>query len=238
MKQIKNAKVDKNFSKLMKDASIVYQESLYEDKEAREFIHKFIKEKNNKASMRILRSVAIIMVVILSVISMSIWCQVDDAYGGRYLIDKCVNYISPLNRTEEINENGDSINSTIIYSENDLELAKKKFANLKTINYIPIEYEFDSLVIKEGNDYFYYKFTYYNKEIPLIISFRYTKEPSDIMVVGDLYKSEISGKEMYVDEIKETGEYSVIEITDSYDCLVTGIGDKNIGIKIMDSIEN
>lgn len=237
MKQFDNRDIDKEFAEIMKEACLTNEESHYDDKEAKEFIYSLIKENNKNKGKRFFRSVAVIMMILFTGVTVSIWCQVDGVYGGKHLVEKCVNLISPLSQKEEIDDDGNIVNVFSIDEEQEIKFAQKAFPQLKKINYIPEGYTFDHLIIQEGNDYMTVEYAYHSGSAPLFISFQYDKANSEIMVVGESYVLEDTGRKLYIDEIDETGEYTVIEITEFYDCMVTGVGDKSMGIKIMESIE-
>ena len=57
------------------------------------------------------------------------------------------------------------------------------------------------------------------------------------MVVGEEYVSPGTGQTMYVEENRDTNEYSIIEICETYNCIVMGRGSREEGIKIIESIK-
>ena len=231
--------VDKDFLELMQEASFLYEQENLKCGDVDEvFIRQLLKRKKQANIKKALRSVAVITLVLITGVSVSVWTQVDGVYGGKQFVEKCISLISPINSEEEINEDGDVTNVITITDEADLSLAKRTFEKLKHATYIPEGYVFDSLKIQKGTDFETVEYRYVKGEQSLLIVFQYEEEMSEIMVVGEIYKSPQSGKQFYIDEIEETKEYSIIDVTETYECIVMGIGDKQEGIKVIESIDN
>lgn len=229
--------IDKDFANMLQEAAVLYQKKKHpENDSGTEFIKKQLKARKVKKQKKVLKSVAVVAIILVTGIATSIWCQVDGVYGGKRFIEKCVSIVSPVDHEEIVTEDGEISNIITIDNEEKLELAYKKYPEVKELGYIPDGYNFESLTIETGKTYTSIEYIYMNDTKPLIVSFDYNSDSPDIMIVGDLYKSKETGKEMYVDEIVDTNEYSIIQITDTYDCVVMGIGDKEEGIKVIDNI--
>ena len=103
--------------------------------------------------------------------------------------------------------------------------------------FIPDEYQFKQFVIEKGSELVRYEYTYEGKrEMPLYICFTFNSMQKDIMLSGYHYHSPRTGEKMYINEIKGTNEYTVTRVTDKYECMINGIGSKNIGIRIMENL--
>lgn len=230
--------MDKTLSEQLQEASLIYEyKNLADTSIGVDFVHGLIKKQKKKRQMKALKSVAVIAVVLITGLFANIWMQADGVYGGKRFVEKCINIISPLDISEEINEFGERTTIITVTEEKNLSAAKEQFEDLRIPTYVPEGFTFDILTIRKGNTHSSVEYVYKKDTELLVIAFEYNSTDSEIMIVGDLYKSPVTGQEMYVDEIKKSNEFSVIEITDSYDCIVLGTGSKDIGIKIIENIK-
>lgn len=231
-------KIDHEFSQMMQKASLTYQEECLKDNEIdRDFISNQIKYKKRQHMKRILTSAAAVVLVLVTGITVNVWCQADGVYGGKRFVDKCVTLISPLNYDEEVNEDGQVTTVVSINKEEHLDAAEEFFDALKIAKYIPKGYSFEQLTIWEYTEPAV-EYIYTDGENPLVIAFYYSdgNEDEDIVITGELYRSVASGKKMYINENTATNEYTVIEITKNYECIVMGNGELEEGIRVMESI--
>ena len=236
--EIDNKLADKISAASIDYSSTLWEESLNSQEEAEIFIKNTLKKKRRSATNKLIKSVAVVMLILVTGVVSSIWFQIDGVYGGKQLISKCIDIVTPLEIEEEINDEGDITKIITINEEDDIVLAKEQLGSFKVAQYVPDGYEFDYLTIRDSLERTRLEYTYDRDGKLLLVIFEYEKGTPDIMVVGELYKSPKTGQEMYIDTIEETGEYSVIEITDTYDCYVMGTGDANEGIKIVESIND
>ena len=233
-------KIDYEFSQMMQDASLLYQEQCLKENEIdKAFISAQIKARKKQKVKRLLTSAAAVVLILVTGITVNVWLQTDGVYGGKQFIKKCVTLISPLDYEEEINEDGNVSTTVSITNEEHLDAAKEYFEPLRIPKYIPDGYVFQQLTIREDSTMTTVEYIYNNGDTPLLIAFMYSEidEEEEIVVTGDVYQSPVSGKKLYVSENPSTQEYSVIEITKTYECVVSGIGELEEGIRIMESIE-
>lgn len=231
-------KIDYEFSQMMQKASLTYQKECLKDNEIdRAFISNQIKHKKRQSMKRIFTSVAAVILILVTGITVNVWCQTDGAYGGKRFVDKCVTLISPLNYDEEVNEDGQITTVVSINKEEHLDAAEEYFGVLKIAKYIPEGYTFQQLTIWSYSQPVV-EYIYTDGKNPLVITFYYSdgNEEEDIVITGELYRSVASGKKMYINENTVTNEYTVIEITKNYECIVTGNGELEEGIRVMESI--
>lgn len=240
MKEVNGKKnIDQKLSEVLTDASLLYQQEELRSAELDElFIHRIIRQKRKRTLSRLTRTVAVVMLVLVTGVSTSVWSQVDGVYGGKRFIQKCVSIISPLSIEEIINDSGEVTTITTVTEKKDIPKAKKVFENLKIARYIPEGYNFDKLTIREDTVTSSVEYIFSKGDEVLVIAFEYGTEDADIMVAGEEYVSPDTGKKLYVDENRELNEYSVIEICEAYDCIVMGRGHKEEGIQIIESIDN
>lgn len=231
--------LDKELSDVLSEAAMLYQEEELGNTDIDElFIHRLVKQKRKRTFSRFTRTVAVVMLVLVTGVSISVWSQVDGVYGGKRFIQKCVTIISPLSIEEIINDSGEVTTITTVTEKKDIPKAKKVFENLKIARYIPEGYSFDKLTIREDAVTSSVEYIFSKGDEVLVIAFEYGTEDADIMVAGEEYVSPNTGKKLYVDENRELNEYSVIEICNEYDCIIAGRGHKEEGIRIIESIES
>lgn len=91
--------------------------------------------------------------------------------------------------------------------------------------------------IEKGTALVRYEYTYEDKsETPLYICFVFNPAQKDILLSGYPYHSPRTGEKMYINEIEETDEFAVTRVTEEYECIVSGFGNKNVGIRIMENL--
>ena len=231
-------KIEHEFSQMMQKASLTYQEECLKDNEIdREFISNQIKYKKRKSMKRIFTSAAAVVLILVTGITVNVWCQADGVYGGKRFVDKCVTLISPLNYDEEVNEDGQVTTVVSIDKEELLDAAEEYFGALKIAKYIPDGYTFEQLTIWSYSEPVV-EYIYTDGKNPLVIAFYYSdgNVDEDIVIIGEQYRSIVSGKNLYVNENTAANEYTVMEIAKNYECIVTGNGELEEGIRVMESI--
>ncbi len=234
-------KIDYEFSQMMQEASLLYQEQCLKEHDIdREFIYEKIRDRKRQRVKRFLTSAAAVVLILVTGITVNVWFQADGAYGGKQFVKRCVTIISPLDYDEKIDEDGQKTTIISIDKEEHLDAAQEYFDGLKAARYIPKGYSFKQLTIQEYASSSFVEYVYDNKNTPLVITFFYSddSEEEDSVVMGELYLSPTSGKELYISENTATNEYCVIELTENYDCIVSGKGKLEEGVRIIESIEN
>lgn len=239
-KLVNDFDINKEFNNKMQEAAYLYSKQKYEKIFADDiFIKKLASYNRRRKRNCIMRTVAVIMVVILTGTSSMIWFNNDGVYGGKRVLDKCISAISPLETEEEVDDDGNVFQVIIIQNESDIEELKKYVDEVRGPEYIPDGYSFEKLTVRRHSDLIDFEYLYSNVEEKniIIVSFKYYKYDPEIMVLGEKYLSMETGQEMYVAELSDSGEFVVTEITDKYSCIISGKGDENIGIRMMESIQ-
>ena len=80
-------------------------------------------------------------------------------------------------------------------------------------------------------------YTYSNGEKGLIISIWKIASDTETSVIGELEQSPISGRDMYVDQNKEQGEYVITYVEEDLGFLVVASTSKYEAFKIIEGIE-
>ena len=125
--------------------------------------------------------------------------------------------ISPLNYDEEVNEDGQVTTVVSIDKEELLDAAEEYFGALKIAKYIPDGYTFEQLTIWSYSEPVV-EYIYTDGKNPLVIAFYYSdgNVDEDIVIIGEQYRSIVSGKNLYVNENTAANEYTVMEIAKNY----------------------
>ena len=243
---MKDSKVHDEFKEQIQEAREFYIRQNYDapelDLDKLKSVYKTSRKKTRK---RMVGMVAMLTIILICGMSMGVWISGDGAYGGQQFIEKCLTVIAPEEENNEIQPGVDY--EKIIENEDEVDAALDQLDVAHKPGYIPYDCEFDNVRIVYDSDAYgtaenpspwtALEYYYTRGGNPFYVSFYYWQNAStDVTVVGKLYKSPVTGQEMYIDEIEETGEFSVIAIYDTYDCSVMGLGDIKEGIKTMESI--
>lgn len=232
-----NLDTNENFNKMMQDASDIYARKKYDDVVDEIFLKELIERKRMSRKNHILKCASIVMIILLTGVSAGIWFNAEGAYGGKTVLQKYVSVMDPLEIKEEVDEDGNVTVSAVVDNEKDIKKIAGYFENLMIAEYVPPAYKFKNLSLSEVGENTTIEYIYEKGKDSLIISFDYYNHEPEIMVTGKPYSSPKTGQLLYINEIDGTDEYSVIEIKDEYDCVVTGIGNVKEGIKIIESIK-
>lgn len=230
----------RKFNKTMQEAGELYARKR---DDAPEFDHDFLKtlkqNKRRRRYKRAVQAVAMFMVILTGGLSFGIWMNADGAYGGRRLVHKYVNIIEPFNIEYRQSKDGHTIESAIITDESQIKDAKEFAEILYVPHYIPEEYQFRSLTIEKDADYIVLDYLYVdeNKE-KLLITFKYCEAglDSDVTLLGESYKSSATGETLYATK-DTTNMYCVSMVGEKQECFITGIGDAETGIKIIENFK-
>lgn len=238
LQEIEADKTHQEFCRKMQEANEQYVRMNFALPEMGEELRRKIRQNGRRIRYkRMGRFAAMLTMTLFTGICFGIWMNADSTYGGKQFSQKVVSLISPLDIHKEIDEAGNEWQTTTITSLDDLEDAAEFCGELYIPEYIPDGYHFRQLKIDKGTDFVQYEYTYENSEkLPIYIGFNFDSFDKSILVTGELYHSPRTGEEMYVNEIEETNEFTVTRITDEYECMVSGLGSKNIGVRIMENL--
>lgn len=232
--------VNKEFSNKMQEAAYLYAKQKYENEDvSKAFISELTGNNKKRYRNHLMRTAAILTLVVLTGMSSVIWFNDDGAYGGKRVLSKCISIISLLDMETEVDDDGNVAQIIKISKESDIKELKKHIKEVRGVEYIPDNYSFESLTVRKYSDSTFLEYMYTNpvdKSI-ILVFFDYYDYDTDMMVMGELFTSEKTGQTMYVAELPETDEFIVTEITDTYDCVISGKGDKDIGIRMMESVK-
>lgn len=237
----KDFDIDKEFSRQMQDAAYVYSKEKYRmTPEDDAFIKRLVSDRRKSTRRKVMKVVAVVMLTVTAGVSSVLWMNDDGVYGGRHVMDKCISVISAIDIAEEVDDDGLVTQVITVSNENDIAKLKKYVDHVHGPSYIPGDYVFDTLKAYVTSDSTILEYTYidpeqgHDNEILFFVTY-YGYDP-DFVVRGDLYKSDKTGQEMYVDEVKDTGEFIATEVTDTYSCTAAGKGKRITGIRMVESI--
>lgn len=239
MKQTEGSNsIHEELCKRMQEASELYVRKHYQPPELdKELKDRFIQAARKQRYTRIMRIAAMFMVLLMGSVSMGVWMNADGVYGGKRVTQKLVHFFDPLEIQETTDEDGNVTQELKINQFDNIHNALVFFDRIYVPEFIPDEYQFKQFVIEKGSELVRYEYTYEGKrEMPLYICFTFNSMQKDIMLSGYPYHSPRTGEKMYINEIKGTNEYTVTRVTDKYECMINGIGSKNIGIRIMENL--
>ncbi len=235
----KDFDINKEFSRQMQEAAYVYSKEKYRmTPEDDAFIKRLVSDRRKSTRRKVMKVVAVVMLTVTAGVSSVLWMNDDGVYGVRRVMDKCISVISDLDIAEEVDDDGLVTQVITVSNENDIAKLKKYVDHVHGPSYIPGDYVFDTLTARKCYDSvtltYVYKEQGSDNEILFFVTY-YDYDP-DFVVRGDLYKSDKTGQEMYVEEVKDTGEFIATEVTDTYSCTAAGKGKRITGIRMVESI--
>lgn len=239
MKQTEeNNNIHEELCKRMQEASELYVREHYQPPELdKELKDRLIQAARRQRYKRIMRIVTMLMVFLMGSVSVGVWMNAEGVYGGKRVTQKLVHFFVPLEIQEKTDEDGNVTQELKINQFDNIHNALDFFDKIYVPEFIPVEYQFKQLVIEKGVGLVRYEYMYEDKsEIPLYICFVFNPAQKDILLSGHPYHSPRTGEKMYINEIEETNEFAVTRVTDEYECMVSGFGNKNVGIRIMENL--
>ena len=240
-KPMKDLDISKEFNKKMQEAAYLYLTKNYKTPSTKDrFIKNLLSHHRKKCIKHAIRTAAIIALILLTGVTSMIWSDNDDVYGGKRIINKGISIMSPLNIEEEIDDDGNVSQVITAYNENDIKALQKHVNEIRKPAYIPEGYSFEKLTARKYSDVTNLEYLYGNtdsKELIVIVMTYYSYDP-EITVLGKVYTSDKTGQQMYVAELPDTNEFVITIAEKRYSCSVSGKGNKDTGIRIMESIQN
>lgn len=234
----KSSSIHEELCKRMQEASELYVREHYQPPELdKELMERLIQAARRQRYKRIVRVATMFMVLLMGSMSMGVWMNADGVYGGKRVTQKVIRFFEPLEIQEKIDEEGNITQELKIDKFENVPDALDFFDKIYVPEFVPAEYQFKQLVIEKRTEFVQYEYTYEDKnETPLYICFIFQLVQMDTMISGDTYRSPRTGEELHINEIEETDEFTVTRATDEYDCIVSGYGSKNVGIRIMENL--
>lgn len=230
--------INKEFSKMMQEACNIYWEAEYHDiLDNKEFIDDLLRKRKYIRNKRILQSVAVVLMILLTGVYASVWFHADNSYAEKRLSEKHISVISPQNLNEKTDGENSDTEIITVKDEEGMRWSKKDMGEIHIARYIPEGYDMDQLIVTTMSGYKSAEYTYSKKNNILYLCLEYYNETADITVVGNVYISPITNQKMYIKTIDDTDGYTISCYEETYDCYIRGMGDIKEGIKVMESLE-
>lgn len=211
---------------------------LEEDSAEQDTVLPFPASKKNRRKARRFTTVAAAVLAIFIVSSaMSIFINSEASYGIKAFVQNIRHFASE--NEPEVNENGAETLSVTDWDK--ISNGKKVVGTLYLPTYIPKGYSFQNADFSDASggrgDLVDTTYTYSNGEKGLIISIWKIASDTETSVIGELEQSPISGRDMYVDQNKEQGEYVITYVEEDLGFLVVASTSKYEAFKIIEGIE-
>lgn len=238
IQEIENDKIHQEFCRKMQETNEQYVRANFTAPEIGQELRQKIRQIERRMRYkRAGRFAAMFTIVLLTGMSFGIWMNADGVYGGKQFSQKVIRLISPLEIYTTVDEDGNRRQTAIVTDWDDLQNAAELCGKLYIPEYIPDGYYFYQLKICKGEDSVQYEYTYEDSEkTPLYIEFNLDSSDKNILIAGQPYRSPRTGEQMYINEIQETNEFSVVKVTDEYECIINGFGSKNVGVRVMENL--
>lgn len=194
--------------------------------------------RRKRLRQKVVRSAAVLLIIIMVSIPFNIWLNAEGIYGGKQVAHRIVTVFSPLDIEAGPDEDGFWRETATIDNFADVKDATIFFEEIYVPQYVPAGYQFQELTLRKnlfGTTYYY---TYRNADgQELSIDYAFDEYDSDLSIYGEPFDATTANGQLHVQSIKETGEYAVIQLTDTYFCTINGIGNFKTGVKIVENMK-
>lgn len=194
--------------------------------------------KNHRRSRRFATVAAAVFAIFILSSTIGIFVNSEASYGIKAFVQNIRHFASE--NEPEVNENGAETLSVTDWDK--IGNGKKVVGTLYLPTYIPKGYSFQNADFVDtsggiGDGILEIGYNYSNGEKDLIISIWKIASDTETSVIGELEQSPISGRDMYVDQNKERGEYVITYVEGDMGCSVIAPTSKYEAFKIIEGIE-
>ena len=238
MKQVEDNGVHERFCRELREANEQY---VRENKKApsidRDWMNAFTLRVRKNRRKRLCRVCVMMLVLMIGSLSAGAWLNSESAYGGKRVMLQSINLVSPLDISTEY-EDGSLVKHITANEHDNVSDMKRFFSDIYEPDYLPAGYSFGRCDMTIYDWITIVQFSYGKSECEdeICITFEYWKNGPSTDTYGEKYKDPKTGKELYVQEVEDTREYSVTDFNEHYQCTVTGIGRSEDGIKVINSM--
>lgn len=194
-------------------------------------------KKNHRRSRRFTTVAAAVLAIFILSSAIGIFVNSEASYGIKSFVQN-IRHLASENEPE-VNENGAKTLSITDWDK--INNGKKVVGTLYLPTYIPKGYTFQEANFSDASggrgDLVNTTYTYSSEEKSLMLSIWKITSDTETSVIGELDQSPISGRDMYVDQNKERGEYVITYVEEDMGCSVIAPTSKYDAFKIIEGIE-
>ena len=199
-------------------------------------IDRMIKYKRKQSVKKVSRIAAVFLVFIITSVFFAQEFFSDNGYG-KYIVQKSVSSMSPLDITTERLSNGDPL--SVVYIDDEVQLDKfNEFMGRELVlGYMPEEYKFKCCEGHKTKHYYTVLYQYESGNSYMDIYVADIDYNSSVYINGELVKILDNGDKIYGERL-DKGTYTVTRIiNDDIFIVIDGDSDYNEAIKVAENAE-
>lgn len=234
MKQRNEIDIHNEFCRVVQNAKEEYYREVYDAPELD--INKLVKSRRKRTIKRIWQIAAVFLVFVISSVFFAQEFLADNGYG-KYIVQKSVSSMSPLDIKTERLDDGETFSS--VYIDDEVQLGEfNKFMDRELVlRYMPEEYEFKCGEGHKTKCYYIVLYKYKSKNAYMNVGAEDIDYNAKVHIKGKLIKTMQNGDKIY-GENPEKGTYTVTRIiNDDIFIIIDGDGDYNEAIKVAENVE-
>ena len=234
MKQRNEIDIHNELCRVVRDAKEEYYREVYDAPELD--INKLIKSKRKRTIKRIGQIAAIFLLFVISSVSFAQEFLSDNGYG-KYIVQKSVSSMSPLDIKTERLGNGEPLSVVYIDDESQLNEFNKFMGREVVLNYMPDEYSFKCCNGHKASDFFTVLYRYEADNLYMDIDVEDIDYNMNEHIRGRLIKKMDNGDKIYGEKLDKRTYVVTRIINNDIFIIIDGVGDYNEAIKVAENAE-
>lgn len=234
MKQRNETDIHNELCKAVQNAKEEYYREVYDAPELD--INKLVKSKRKQTIKRIGQIAAIFLLFVISSVFFAQEFLSDNGYG-KYIVQKSVSSMSPLDIKTERLGNGELLSVAHVENEGQLEEFDKFMGRKLVLNYMPDGYSFKYCNGHKASNFYIVLYQYETRNTYMTIGAEDIDYDGNVYISGELVKTMQNGDKIYGEKL-DKGTYTVTRIiNDDIFIVIDGDGDYNEAIKVAENVE-
>lgn len=234
MKQRNEIDIHNELCRVVRDAKEEYYREVYDAPELD--INKLVKSKRKRTIKRMGKIAAVFLVFVISSVFFSQEFLADNGYG-KYIVQKSVSSMSPLDIKTERLGNGEPLSVVYIDDESQLNEFNKFMGREVVLNYMPDEYSFKCCNGHKASDFFTVLYRYEADNLYMDIDVEDIDYNMNEHIRGRLIKKMDNGDKIYGEKLDKRTYVVTRIINNDIFIIIDGDGDYNEAIKVAENAE-
>ena len=234
MKQRNEIDIHNELCRVVRDAKEEYYREVYDAPELD--INKLVKSKRTRTIKRMGKIASVFLVFVISSVFFSQEFLADNGYG-KYIVQKSVSSMSPLDIKTERLGNGEPLSVVYIDDESQLNEFNKFMGREVVLNYMPDEYSFKCCNGHKASDFFTVLYRYEADNLYMDIDVEDIDYNMNEHIRGRLIKKMDNGDKIYGEKLDKRTYVVTRIINNDIFIIIDGDGDYNEAIKVAENAE-
>ena len=234
MKQRNEIDIHNELCRVVRDAKEEYYREVYDAPELD--INKLVKSKRKRTIKRMGQIAAVFLVFVISSVFFAQEFLADNGYG-KYIVQKSVSSMSPLDIKTERLSNGEPLSVVYIDDESQLNEFNKFMGREVVLNYMPDEYSFKCCNGHKASDFFTVLYRYEADNLYMDIDVEDIDYNMNEHIRGRLIKKMDNGDKIYGEKLDKRTYVVTRIINNDIFIIIDGDGDYNEAIKVAENAE-